>query len=92
MPCATDIKKGLVTEQSFNTVSARAHALVAQQYNIFNDELMPALKEAGIDIVSGNQRNNNQQKWVAQYFEANVKPLLLPIALDPCASFSLSGQ
>jgi polyphosphate kinase len=83
------IKKGLVTEQSFNVVSARAHALVAHQYDIFNDELMPALKEAGIDIVAGNQRNKNQQKWVAQYFEANVKPLLLPIALDRAHPFPL---
>ncbi len=83
------VKKGLVTEQSFNAVSARAHALVAHQYDIFNDELMPALKEAGIDIVAGNQRNKNQQKWVTQYFEANVKPLLLPIALDRAHPFPL---
>ena len=83
------VKKGLVTEQSFNAVSARAHALVAHQYNIFNDELMPALKAAGIDIVSGNQRNKNQKKWVTQYFQANVKPLLLPIALDRAHPFPL---
>ena len=83
------VKKGLVTQASFNDVSEQAHALVTRKYNIFNNELMPALKLAGIDIVAGNQRNANQQKWVAQYFEANVKPLLLPIALDRAHPFPL---
>ena len=83
------VKKGLVTQASFNDVSEQAHALVSRKYDIFNNELMPALKLAGIDIVAGNQRSENQQKWVAQYFEANVKPLLLPIALDRAHPFPL---
>lgn len=83
------VKKGLVTFNSFNEVSSQAHALVNHQYEIFNSELMPALKLAGVDIVTGNQRSAHQQKWVAQYFEANVKPLLLPIALDRAHPFPL---
>lgn len=81
--------KGLVTEKTFNEVSTQAHALVDSQYDIFNNELMPALKNAGVDIVAGNVRNDQQIKWVAQYFEANVKPLLLPIALDFAHPFPL---
>jgi polyphosphate kinase len=83
------IKKGAVTEQSFNEVSAQAHALVARQYDIFNDELMPALKAAGVDIVGRSHRNKNQKNWVKKYFQANVKPLLLPIALDMAHPFPL---
>jgi polyphosphate kinase len=83
------VKKGLVTEETFNQVSTQVHMLVEHQYAIFNNELMPALKEAGVDIVAGNQRNTNQKKWVMQYFEANVKPLLLPIALDRAHPFPL---
>ena len=83
------VKKGLVTEASFNDVSEQAHALITRKYDIFNNELMPALKLAGIDIVAGNARSAHQQKWVAQYFDANVKPLLLPIALDRAHPFPL---
>jgi polyphosphate kinase len=82
-------KKGLVTQASFIEVSEQAHALVTRKYDVFNNELMPALKQAGIDIVAGNARSANQQKWVAQYFESNVKPLLLPIALDRAHPFPL---
>ena len=84
-----NVKKGLVTFTSYNEVSSQARALVNRQYDIFNNELMPALKLAGVDIVAGNQRSAQQQKWVAQYFEANVKPLLLPIALDRAHPFPL---
>lgn len=85
----TGVKKGLVTFNSFNEVSSQARTLLNRQYDIFNNELMPALKLAGVDIVAGNQRSAHQQKWVAQYFEANVKPLLLPIALDRAHPFPL---
>ena len=83
------VKKGLVTQASFKQVSEQAHALVTRKYDVFNNELMPALKLAGIDIVAGNARSTIQQKWVAQYFDANVKPLLLPIALDRAHPFPL---
>ena len=84
-----NIKKGLVTATSFEAVSAKAHALVDLQYNIFNHSLMPALKLAGVDVVDNANRNNHQKKWLNQYFEDNVKPLLLPIALDTAHPFPL---
>lgn len=84
-----NIKKGLVTTGSFDAVSAQAHALVNLQYHIFNDALMPALKLAGVDVVDNANRNDHQKKWLNQYFEDNVKPLLLPIALDTAHPFPL---
>lgn len=84
-----NIKKGLVTAASFDAVSAQAHALVKLQYDIFNDTLMPALKLAGVDVVDNANRNQHQKKWLKQYFEENVKPLLLPIALDTAHPFPL---
>ena len=83
------IKKGNVTQASFNAVSDEAHVLIKRQYAIFNDELMPALKEAGIYILAGHERTPAQKKWVAKYFNDNVKPILLPIALDLTHPFPL---
>jgi polyphosphate kinase len=83
------IKNGAVTEKTYHEVSQQAHVLVAQQYDIFNHELMPALKAAGVDIVSSSDRTPEQKKWILNYFQANVKPLLLPIALDLAHPFPL---
>ena len=83
------LKKGSVTENTFVAVSDQAHHLVKQQYAIFNDVLMPALKAEGVDIVAGVARSEQQKKWVSGYFNNNVKPLLLPIALDLAHPFPL---
>ena len=82
-------KKGVVNEKTYQEVSSQAHALVNRQYDIFNHELMPALKAAGINILSGADRSSDQKKWVEHYFRANVKPLLLPVALDFTHPFPL---
>jgi polyphosphate kinase len=84
-----NIKRGLVTLASFNAVSSHAHALVNLQYTIFNDELMPALQLSGIHILGKLQRSEHQNNWLTHYFEGNVKPLLLPIALDTAHPFPL---
>ncbi len=82
-------KKGAVTAQTYHAVSSQAHALMDRQNDIFNHELMPALKAAGVDIVASGDRTAAQKKWVANYFSHYVKPLLLPIALDLTHPFPL---
>ena len=82
-------KKGAVTAKTYLAVSHQAQALVNRQYTIFNHELMPALKAAGIDILASHERTPEQKKWVENYFRTHVKPLLLPIALDLTHPFPL---
>lgn len=82
-----NIIDGLVSAKSFQYVSDKAHELVAQQYYLFEHELMPALEKQGVILVSSNVRSTEQKAWVAKYFESDVKPLLLPVALDPSHPF-----
>lgn len=74
---------------SFVRVSERAHALVEQQYQIFNQVIAPALARRGIVILSHGQRSAAQRRWVREYFEREVRPLLSPIGLDPSHPFPL---
>jgi len=73
----------------FLRVSARAHELVERQYQIFNQVIAPALQKRRIVILSHAQRNPRQRRWVADYFEREVRPLLSPIGLDPSHPFPL---
>lgn len=93
-----------INVQSYEMISGVAHALVNKQYEIFNSELMPALAAQGVYLVSHGDRTPEQRRWVARYFETDVRPLLVPVALDPSHPFpqaankslnfivSLSGQ
>ena len=80
-------KKGLYTAQSFRELSSAVHTLVARQYSLYNDELMPAFVQAGIKIISHGERNTAQRKWVSDYFERQVRPLLMAVLLDPAHPF-----
>ncbi len=79
--------KGPYTVASFDALSAIAHDLVARQYALYNESLMPAFAEQGIHIVSHGERSAEQRRWVREYFEREVRPLLVPVGLDPAHPF-----
>ena len=80
-------EKGIYKAQSFKALSAAAHDLVARQYLLYNDELLPEFERQGIRIVSHGERNAGQRRWVKAYFERQVRPLLIPVGLDPSHPF-----
>ena len=75
-------QRGTHTEESYERVSATVHALVAQQYAIYNDELLPLLQKQGVELVSHGERDAAQRRWVKAFFEREVQPLLMPV--DVC--------
>ncbi len=68
---------------------AAARQLVERQYDIFNQVLLPALAGQGMRIVSHLERNEAQRRWVREHFLREVRPLLVPVALDPAHPFPL---
>jgi polyphosphate kinase len=79
--------KGLYTAESYDALANAAHDMVSRQYALYNDELLPAFAKQGIRIVSHGERNPAQRKWVKEYFEREVRPLLVPVGLDPSHPF-----
>ncbi|MEZ5665608.1 MAG: polyphosphate kinase 1 [Burkholderiaceae bacterium] len=83
----TNEQRGAYTAGSYENLSARVHDLVAQQYAIYNDVLLPLLEKKGVKVVPHGERNPRQRRWVKDYFVREVQPLLLPIGLDPAHPF-----
>jgi polyphosphate kinase len=79
--------KGPYTVKSFEHLAAALHELVDKQYTIYNEKLLPALEKQHIRIISHGERNAAQRAWVRQYFNREVKPLLIPVGLDPSHPF-----
>ncbi|MEY3913365.1 MAG: ATP-polyphosphate phosphotransferase, partial [Pseudomonadota bacterium] len=75
------------SRETYQTISKQAQELVQSQYEVYNDDLIPALAKAGIRIVSHAERNEAQHRWVKRYFDQEVKPLLTPVGLDPAHPF-----
>lgn len=78
---------GLVTPRDVERVGRAAHDLIDQQYAIFNDQVMPALREHNIQILNHADRTDEIRAWVSKFFEREVRPLLVPVGLDPAHPF-----
>ena len=72
---------------AYVAIMDRAHRLVAAQYGLFNQTIMPALERRNIVVLNNAQRNDDQRAWVREYFMREVRPLLAPIGLDPSHPF-----
>jgi len=83
----SDDRQGTYTVESFERLSEALHQLVDRQYALFNEALLPALQDHGIQIISHGERNAAQRRWVRQYFLREVRPLLIPVGLDPAHPF-----
>ena len=75
------------TRTRFAALMDKAQALVAHQYHIYNQALIPAFHTHGIRLISHGERNAAQRRWVHEYFLREVQPLLVPVGLDPSHPF-----
>jgi len=75
--------QGASDPSGLKRIADRAHAMVDEQYRLYNQVLLPALRRQGIRLLSHGERNEAQRRWVQAYFNREVKPLLLPVGIDP---------
>ncbi len=78
---------GLDAAQVMQRLFAPTHQLIARQYQLFNEELVPALAAQGIKFLRRTHWNEAQQAWVKDFFLREVMPVLTPIGLDPAHPF-----
>jgi polyphosphate kinase len=73
---------GMLPRQIFKVVSERTHALVARQYQLLNQEILPGLVDEGIRFLRRIAWNDIQREWIKAYFFRELMPVLTPIGLD----------
>ncbi|HEX7439030.1 MAG TPA: polyphosphate kinase 1 [Caldimonas sp.] len=76
-----------IASRELEAIASAAHALIDAQYDVFNNVVMPLLEKAGIIVLSHAERNTAQQRWVERFFSVQVRPLLVPVGLDPSHPF-----
>jgi polyphosphate kinase len=77
----------LSAQECLNLISNRAHELVDEQYRVLNEVLLPALEKESIRVLRRSQWNDEQTKWVKNYFREEVLPILSPMGLDSAHPF-----
>ncbi len=74
--------------EQLTKISERAHKMVAEQYACWQNELLPALNENGIEVHAGEPKlSATAERFLDSYFEAELEPVLTPITVDPAHPF-----
>ena len=71
----------------FDQVVKGVHELVATQYHLLNQEVLPGLAAEGIRFLRRSDFTPAQAEWIKAYFLRDVMPVLTPIGLDPSHPF-----
>ena len=78
---------GMLPQEVFRLVTAEAHRLIAEQYSLLNQVILPALAKEGIAFLRRSLWTPEQALWIREYFLREVIPVLTPIGLDPSHPF-----
>jgi polyphosphate kinase len=78
---------GLSAEEALERIGRAAHAMIEEQYALFNQEILPRLAAKGIVFLRRGEWSEAQLEWIREYFFREVMPVLTPIGLDPSHPF-----
>ena len=71
---------GLTPSQQLNAIRTRSKKMIQDQYDLLNNELLPALQKEGLNLLSSSDITPSQHEALASRFEDSIFPLLTPLA------------
>src|SRR5213083_2191236 len=78
---------GLSPTDTFNNIQRVVRELVAAEYTLWNEELLPLLAKNGIRIPKMTELSAKRVAWAHKYFQEEVFPMLTPLAVDASHPF-----
>ncbi|MCU0525700.1 MAG: polyphosphate kinase 1 [Elainella sp. Prado103] len=74
-------------DEQLRAIADRLRPLVAQHQRHFEQALRPQLTAKGIYLFNYGDLPSTTQEYLQQYFEAQIFPVLTPLAIDPSHPF-----
>jgi polyphosphate kinase len=68
-------------------ISKKTQVLISRQTKCFYEDLMPKLKENGIEIIDWNKLSPDEIEYINKIFTKRIFPVLTPLAVDPSHPF-----
>jgi polyphosphate kinase len=78
---------GLTLTDKRDELSKLTHEFVEHQYGCWNARLRPAMAEAGIRVLGLQDLDSAHLRFVNEYCERELDPLLTPVTVDPAHPF-----
>jgi polyphosphate kinase len=74
---------GMSPLDQLRSIRARVESLTERQVGLFNRGIVPAMAEAGIALVRGDQVTKRELSQLHSVFRQQIFPVLTPLAVDP---------
>ena len=81
------LDNGKMPSETIADVTKAARSLIRHQYDLFNNVLQPELAQEGIFFYRRRNWTDTQKKWIEDYFDRELLPILTPIGLNPSHPF-----
>ncbi len=78
---------GAGPRQQLAAIDGVVRGMVARQRELLNHELLPALREHGLEIVGWKELKAPERRFLTEEFERRIFPVLTPLAVDPAHPF-----
>ncbi len=78
---------GLTPHQQLETVLSQVREIHDASYRLYSNKLIPALAKEGIHILSADQLKPDHEKYLDDYYEKEIYPILTPVAVDDSHPF-----
>src|SRR5262245_36325300 len=78
---------GLTATETFRAVTKRVRRMIEEQYECWQHQLLPTLANNGFRFLKYDELDAADRVWVEEYYRAQVRPVVTPLALDPAHPF-----
>jgi polyphosphate kinase len=82
---------GMLPQEQLSEVNQKANLLMKNQQTTWK-KLKEKMSDNNIRILSKSSLSTQEKEQCAEYFEANVLPVLTPLAIDPAHPFPFVGN
>ncbi|MCS1409508.1 MAG: Polyphosphate kinase [Verrucomicrobia subdivision 3 bacterium] len=78
---------GRMPSETFREVAARTRIMVASQYEVWRDDIRPALAAVGIYFSPVSELSQEDLSWIDEFYFDQVASVLTPLGIDPAHPF-----
>lgn len=74
---------GQLPKAQLKQIAANLDPILRERLRIWDEELLPALNKEGIEVVPYGKLREAEKRYLTDYFEREIYPILTPLAVDP---------
>jgi polyphosphate kinase len=74
---------GMTASETLSAISRAVHDMTEEQHLCFLNTILPQLTAEGIHLVRPEEMSRDQERFLEDYFQRTLYPIVTPLAIDP---------